>query len=306
MAAAQTMAMTTTQKIIAIAVTIIIISTVAIPIIDDMEKQFEVTSNNTTQRYTASTSLTDVDISISVANSIATINGYEVGTGNFAVIAISDTFVIRGQGSSSVAIAVDGTQYSASAATISGKVLSFTASGTDYTFEYDDYIYYAAENGKYGYFANTGTEFYVNSGSNVVYAFTNFVGTNNDLDPTTAGFYGVFSLSVENETLVPVWMESRTEGVEYISTSVVLPDGMIKDNEDGSYTITAGSVPIDFVTDLGTYSLDADHRIGFIAPIEYRHVVDSAGMIDLINIIPILLILIPVMMAVRMITLKRN
>lgn len=304
MANATATPMTMTQKIIAIAVAIIIISTVAIPIIDDMEKQFEVTSNNTTQRYTASTSLSDVDVSLSVANSIASINGYEVGTANYAILVITDTFVIRAQGANNLAIAVDGTQYSTPSASITGKVLSFTASEVDYTFEYEDYIYYAAENGKYGYFANT--EFYANVGTTILYAYTNFGASNSDLDPSSANFLGLFSLSIEDNALVPVWVESRTEGVEYEPTPVTLPDSLIKDNEDGSYTVTAGTLPLSFVTNVGTYSMDADYRIGFIAPMEYKHIMDSAGMIDLINIIPILLILIPVMMAVRMITLKRN
>ncbi len=304
MATATATPVTMTQKIIMIAVTIIIISTVALPIIGDAETEMKTGSNASVMGY----SLTDSQIVGSVSVTIngdynPVVGGYELTTTGMKYIVVGDTFAIRHTSSTTYhdKLFVDDVSSHASIQTTSVTIgptsLTFTdSSEVSHTITYNTCMY-AAESGKYGFFSGN-TTLYVNSDS-VIYTCMGISATNSSLTPSSISIYGVCSGTMAG--LVNYMNFTTTNTVTSMVISGV-PSSEAVGN--GSYAIVANSaIPYTAVTNLGTYS--GNGTLGIIAPLAYDY--ESANdYANLFNVVSLMLILVPLMIAVRMIALKRN
>jgi hypothetical protein len=306
MAAAQTMAMTTTQKIIAIAVTIIIISTVAIPIIQDMETSTSfVTEYNTGEKYTATLTEDNVSLTVYYDDGLVYVNDYSFTPTTYSVVLFSDTFVVRYNGNDNKFVAsgsADTTQYKTDALTVSSKTLAFTdADSNDHSWTFSK-LMYAAENGEYGVFVGSGVQFTANKDAKIYLPIGKIVANNSDLSPSSVDTIGVFKGS--NGLLEKDWFASRTSDTTVNTASAVISN--YTDNGNGTYSISIAASSVVINTGVGAYSATMSATSGycFFAPMAYK--VPETELSALIGIIPILLILVPLMMAVRMMVLKRN
>lgn len=303
MAAAQNMAMTTTQKIIAIAVTIIIISTVAIPVINDIDKTYEKVYNN--EDYYYSNLINDnATHTIVYASATFTIDGIELtslGLSGLPVL-IADSMLIIGQSTDYTKINV---QYLTSESTytsvghingativINGTTKTISVSDvttdnesvvSDFSAGFSKFCYVVGDSGDYVSIlpSSTASKLYVADSSKIlsvyatwssefawVFGDDSFSTSGNEISlvadlSSISGYAGVYEFDLSNST----------------STSDVYM-------KVGSTNTASGIV---------------------IIPSSVTAVSESAeSVVNLIHIIPILLILVPVMLAVRMITLRRN
>ena len=290
MAAAQNMAMTTTQKIIAIAVTIIIISTVAIPVIDDILDDTEVTVHqNAAMRYQLDTRIT-ADTAISYSGGVCTIGSTVIDfnpyPGSYPLI-ITDTFVVTLWDADVLGIISDGRIDNVTTATLSASAISFVDSlSNPVSISYSAIDCIASNSGIYGAFPYS-YQFYFNKDANLISTTTQlngvsvFKGTYNDMD---IAFNLPFSGTV---TDISMNINVVDSGKGYYSPA------------EYTYSATINDVPTTVFGNVNSV---------IIAPIDYTvdPNIDIDGVGNLIAVIPILLILVPLMMAVRMIALKRN
>lgn len=300
MAAAQNMAMTTTQKIIAIAVTIIIISTVAIPVIDDVQKEIATTGNNSAFSFMASTgsdittSITNVDSTISIGDLVIS----KTGDVHAATILISSGLIINTYSSTLrvTDISNDIQLAQVTAIDITSGAYSYTVSGTDYSGTLAGDVLFLSDTGTYGYFDSI-SDLKLNSNSKVyvTYAVTPFRdSSNNSLSLT-----GVISGTIKDGMSGTLYKYVSSEFVSVSSSSTINAV-----DEDGiMYSLT--NIESSAIDSSVTYNRTVTG--GIFAPIEYKYISDSdESLINLIGILPIMLILVPLMMAVRMMALKRN
>lgn len=300
MAAAQTMAMTTTQKIIAIAVTIIIISTVAIPVIDDLQSTIHSTGQNTTQKFAVSNQAVD-SVSIQLSGSVVTVNGFSLTPSEQVIIAISDDFRIVALdigGTVQVHVGTDSdTNRTTGDITITNGNLTYTVYGSDTPTVKaltSPNILYASESGSYGQFS--GGLLNVNKDT-VMYAVVSHTVSNAGLDPT----------SLYVSAVVKGTYQGLASAFAYgaNSASVSIPEANITEKPGYLSIDTSKGVNISASAVQGVYS--TYDFVQFVAPLQYTYYSDAdSGLINLIGVIPILLILVPLMMAVRMIALRRN
>lgn len=304
MAASQTMAMTLTQKIIAIAVTIIIISTVALPVISDAETETKTGSNASVMGFALTDSKITGSVSITINSDYNPVVGsYVLTTVGMKYIVVGDTFAIRHTTSASYhdKLFVDDitshTSISTTSVTIGPTSVTFTdTSEVSHTLTYNTCMY-ASESGKYGFFSGSST-FYVNSDSQI-YTCMGVSATNSNLTPTSISIYGVCSGTIAGLTN---YMNFTTQNT--VTSMVITGVPPTEAVGNGSYAIVANSsIPYTAVTNLGTYS--GNGTTGFIAPLAYDYE-SGNDYATLFNVVSIMLILVPLMIAVRMIALKRN
>ena len=301
---AENAAMTLTQKIIAIAVTIMIISTVALPVITDAETETKTGSNASIAAY----QMTDVvssSFNITINSDYYPVVGsYVVTTVAMKYIAIGDTFVIRHTNTAAYhdKLFVDDLSSKQSIPTTSvtfgTSSITFTdSSSVSHTITYSSCLY-AAESGKYGFFCGNNT-FYVNDDT-MFYNCLGISATNSGLSPTHISVYGVSAGTMAGLTNYMTFTTTTT-----VTSMVVTGELVSSAVGNGSYYVLANqAVAYSVVTNLGTYS-SSSASIGFIAPLAYEY--DSANdYATLFDVVIIMLILVPIMIAVRMITLRRN
>jgi len=280
---AENAAMTMTQKIIAIAVTIIIISTVAIPVIGDLQNQQYSIVQNTDSRYS---SLDTPTFSIEVSNSVVSLDGTNVDdiVGSQPLYIATDKFFIRSLLSSDThsSVSVFGPlagspDYSITVKSIvsdNGSVTITDTSNNEYTATIS-WAFVPNSNGNYGMFEpNNSRTLYIDADADVILV--------NALTSSQMVTYGKFT-----ELNILFKLTSGT----MVTT--------------GTFT----AVPTEHITEGGDYYVyNGQNGVNAVfAPLSY-HVLndDNKGLFNLIGIIPIILILVPVMIAVRMITLRRN
>lgn len=305
MATTQNAAMTLTQKIISIAVIIIVISTIALPVIDS-DFSREIQHTNTGYQYRVGSTSDDVTISI-VSTGVVSINGVNYSDlTSYAAVAFTDTGWIRmaGNGNSLTVFgsqSLSNSQILTSSVTYSNGTITWESGGSTYTDSYTSPVYHISDSGNYAAFKNANTPtIYFNEDSSLWTMAANATATNSGLSPSsitarTVVFNGTYNDFDSTELLI------TTDGVEGVKATVNMSSFLV---DHGSYYgwEDVDTVPFTIETDLGNYS---SSTIWIIAPLNYTEI-EGEGTNTLFSVVAILLVLVPVMMAVRMITLKRN
>lgn len=295
---AETAAMTTTQKIIAIAVTIIIISTVALPVIQDLHYSLATYENNDDYlRYSMISKSENMVLAYSDDTETLTKDGVPVYVGaddwtSFGVVGFSDEFfIVAGANSDQNKLALWTVNYIYLPSTdwtltlSNGTWAATDGNGNDYSGTFN-HLYLFDDAGDYGYFkVSSGWSITVNNEDPVLFCDNrlHFAST------IITDFAPVSKINKAYEYSVSSFVVS---GPTETSVSITMDVG------DDVTTITGATI--------GGVDVTASEA-GVIAPIHYRVWEGNESSWDsLIQVIPILLILVPVMLAVRMIALKRN
>lgn len=278
--------------VVGLVVAILIVTVVAIPIIDDASKDIHSTVQNTTQKYYATSSgdlSEDLTITLESTNKY-TINGESYDYINNIVI-ITDTgdmWVIYGDNYNlyqksgnyaqrSLLVGGSTTFYT------DGTYKATTSSGTEYTGTFGNVIY-PSKDGDLGYFLNTTA--YVDDASDVIF----------------------FSITASNGAMFAIEYKATGEEVEKIvspyasGTEVTLTDAAI------SYNSTDETIADNAINGL-TYKVgDTSYTLrSFIAPLNYKTITNNdSAVISIINIIPIVLIVSMLVSIVGMIFVRSN
>lgn len=290
------MAMTTTQKIIAIAVTIIIISTVALPVINDMTDDEKVTFKNDSYYYADLVKDTNTH-TITLASGVWTIDGVVLESKGIDFPALVTDKGVIASGGTVANIMLAGntwayTSVSALTATVdpSTKTVSITdvTAGTtvdDFDFTYSNVCFLAGNSGQYASVATTALpqEVYVSGLDDVL-----VLGCSSSND--WALRFGDTSYSYKGETSIEIHADlTAVSGYDDVYTFSLTNNVSTSD----AYLVLDG---------------DTNLRANFVfVPATVTAIVENDSQYtNLISVIPILLILVPLMMAVRMIALRRN
>lgn len=299
MATATATPMTMTQKIIAIAVTIIVISTVAIPIINEMQQGQISVYQNSTELFACASSGDDITLTVVSAGHVE-VNGYEVPTVNSSrLLAVSDNVAIIIGSSSSTFVAVTDPvngRHNTTEVTITGGVLSYVDTNVTYTVNLEGDFYYPSASGTYGMFYPS-SEYNFNKEA-VFFTFVNNSFSNAGLSPNTVSVNALYK-GTYNDLKFLFASESSFVGGSATITNI--------DDSGEGYLSTTSNSQVSYVikNDVGTYTYSGPKA--FLAPLEYISIAESNEFaVQLFDVIPILLLLVPLMMAVRMITLRRN
>lgn len=301
MAAAQTMAMTMTQKIVAIAVTIIIISTVALPIIDDAEAGIKVVTQNTGQTFSMVEQDNSTDYTITyISSSSVSINGVIYPINTYDIILYSDGLTVD-IAASNMRVTTPDYLENTTEIVLSGGTATYTnTSSIEHTADYSWFLIMNTT-GNYGLFRSG--EIFINEESTLYYTRANTSFTNSDLDPSSVNARG-YVMAGTFDNLKSVFAQSNTTGVTSIELSGKITG--VTEVSKGVYSVKVGTNKIDAVADtnLGEYTNTAIAMSIIAAPLNYYYYDDSST--SMFGIVAIMLILVPVMLAVRMITLRRN
>lgn len=273
--------------VLSILVAVIVVATVAIPVIEDSSKDIHSTVQNTTQKYYATSSgdlSEDLTITLESTNSY-TINGESYDLNINSIVMITDTgdmWVIYGNNYNlyqknssyiqrSLGIGGSTTFYT------DGTYKATTSAGVEYTGTFGNVIY-PSNDGDLGYFLNSTA--YADDASDIIF----------------------FSISGSNGAMFAIEYKATGEEVEKIvspfasGAEVTLSDAAI------SYNSTDETIADNAINGL-TYKVgDTSYTVSsFIAPLEYKTITENdSAMISILQIVPLLLLIVPVMMAVRM------
>lgn len=284
-----------TAKVVALAVIVLVITTAALPAITDAQEERVTVGQNTTQAYAASVG-GDVTFSFTDDNKLK-VNDYLVpAVTHTAIVAISSTFaIVKFTNTNNLNITDSNGSHTVTAASITGGTLTYTASNVEYTQDVGSTFLYASETGTYGEFTpQDGLNFNAKS---VLYTFIDNNQINNELDPTSIVTRNIYVGTYDNLNLA-------------FATNTDVLDGKVVFNnlkDENGYISTSNTTTMTFSSDTaaGTYSLTGTKSI--FAPIEYTYISsDDDSMRALIGLVAILLILVPVMLAVRMIGSVRS
>lgn len=286
----------TVYAIIGVLVAVLVVATVAVPVVEDSTKVIDTRVENSNYRYMMVDDDMDDRIVVSStdpSSGVFTINGTPVTFlsddewGNFYLIA-TDTLFLR---------------------------------------LYSDGVY-ATYEGKHWHYN-------ISNGFEIVFENGTWTLTRPDVDPLTRtyewlfypssdGSYGLFRSSevwVDRDAMVVAWKESATssEGVITMPTMSVwgsIDDGLVHsawiEESDEYVDVSADTTTYfdiiesgdkaDKITICASYGSNSQAIATIIAPIEYHVITASdAGLINLLYIVPAFLFLVPIMMIVRMI-----
>lgn len=274
--------------VLSILVAVIIVATVAIPVIEDSSKDIHSTVQNTTQKYyaTSSSDLSE-DLTITLeSTSNYKINGesYDLSLNNIVIITdTGDMWVIYAnnynlyQKSSNYAqrsLGIGGytTFYT------DGTYKATTSAGVEYTGTFGNVVY-PSNDGDLGYFINSTA--YANDASDVIF-----------FSISNASYGAMFAIKYkatgeEVEKIVSPFASGAEVTLTDAAISYDSTDETIADNAINGLTYKVSDT---------SYTLRA-----FIAPLEYKTITENdSAMISILQIVPLLLLIVPVMMAVRM------
>lgn len=283
-----------TYGVVCLVVIVILIGTICIPVIEDVQSEQVTKGQNSTQLYTAVSSNSNVEITLS--DGVLTVNDYDVSDliGTTNILCVCNTFAVLAFEAITGSILVydsDGANFTTSASIVSG-VLTYTPTdATEKTVNVEGNLIYAAENGTYGNF--TGGPIYFNESSQL------YIVQTSRLDNPTLGSildYGLFSGTYEELTFHEWYVSSEGDW----TVTIELPE-----ITEGRGCLSFDSV--DFIPTVKSTNGVAEYQrvigLPLIAPIEYTYLTENSNMIyQLLNILPLLLLIIPVMGAVALIT----
>lgn len=279
-------------SVVAIAIIVLIVSTVAVPVIDDAQGQIRL--NNSTQVFAVSDA--DVTINVQLSNdSKPIVNGYLVPGNTHKPIVICDEFMIHWRSSGALyLIDSNATSLNLQSAIIENGTVTYTLlDSTTGTISYgSNNVLFASEHGTYGEFT-AGTKFYANPDS-VIYSYLDAIPlTNEDLTPS----------SVSNIRAVFIGTPTGMDGYLLQGTTGIITATPATVDVGDYYEVTVSETSVSYTDAVGTYTGTSNRA--FFAPIQYGSSMFD-NLFDLLGVIPILLFLVPVMFAVRMIQTRRN
>lgn len=283
--------------VLSILVAVIVVATVAIPVIENSQSSIHTVSMNTNEYYTVQTDMDPLTIEFTnPATGEFKINGIDakVGTAPY-----TNTFKLFGDTinielTSSYSVFIDSATGVRKAIT-SGATFSMDANGS-WTFDMGGsqttgtttVIVYNDPNGNYGYYpisAITSPGIYVTKGSEIYLAST---GSG---DPTIMRAKAIINDQTTTELIYALVTDSTTATPSSKTVTVNVQTSEIENN-NLSLQITAASFLID-----GSTTVPAQVYV----PVEYKSTSnDTRTMVNVLSIIPLLLLIVPVMMAVRM------
>lgn len=289
-------------SVVAIAIIVLIVSTVAVPVIEDSTDGIKISKQNSGQMFALTTVNDSKSYSFSYdsESGYVTVNDYSFKPTNGSTLAFTDSIYVFFQNGMRAYADNDVTAVSTSSIVFASGVASWNISGVEYTASYT-YAFLPDPNGTYGAF-KSGDVIKFNADSKLVYTGANQLFTNSNLDPSSIlvrnlVLYGTY------DNFDSLWARSTTEGITYISLNSDLGD-LVTQFDDGHMELTVGSNwQITAETNLGDYTR-LTTLITVIAPLEYW--VHDSNMVSLFGVVTIILFLVPVMMAVRMIQTRRN
>lgn len=298
MATATATPMTLTQKIVAIAVTIIIISTVALPIIDDSEIEEKKITQNVGQRFSMLEPDDSKTYTITYSSGNIIVNGVTYETSVFDTVVYSDAIVVDVHNSNLRVASADYLENTLQVVINGGTITYTNTSNVDRSVTYSWALIVQA-NGDYGLFKQ-GTTVYVNESSKIIYARTNTNLSNSDLTPSSITVRNVMSGTFND--MKSDFAVATSEDITSVELSGFITD--VTEVSKEVYSITPGTNTLSIIADtnLGEYSNPSLAMSLIAAPLSYYYYGDS----NMFGVVAIILMLVPLMMAVRMIALKRN
>lgn len=273
--------------VLSILVAVIIVATVAIPVIEDSSKDIHSTVQNTTQKYyaTSSSDLSeDLTITLESASNYK-INGesYDLSLNNIVIITdTGDMWVIYANNYNLYQKSGNYAQRSLGIGGFTtfytdGTYKATTSAGVEYTGTFGNVVY-PSNDGDLGYFINSTA--YANDASDVIF----------------------FSISGSNGAMFAIEYKATGEEVEKIVSPFASGAGVTLTDAAISYNSSDETIADNAINGL-TYKVgDTSYTLrSFIAPLEYKTITENdSAMISILQIVPLLLLIVPVMMAVRM------
>jgi hypothetical protein len=162
------------------------------------------------------------------------------------------------------------------------------------------WLYVPDSDGSYGSF-NSGDSIRFNSNA-VLYGMTyNIDVSNPDLTPSTVRYTSVVAKGTYNN-MQSVFLHTANESVTASDCTMSLEASVQSDYYSYDYGTTRANIAVE--NNIGDYNYTGT-TVFLIAPVDYTYTIELDGA-DLFGVVAILLVLVPVMMAVRMIALRRN
>lgn len=294
-----------TYGVICILVMVVLVATVAIPVIEDAKEAQITVAQNSTEHFSLAS--TDVEtITISFTSSSISVNDYiiDATTVNGArMIAFSDDVVIFNNSSSPTNGVLINGSISSAATNLTEIVIDTTTNSITYsdtTINYTGELYYASESGDYGAFKYNSDIFRFNKDT-VMFACSYQTGLNNaELSPSTVLLTGLFKGTYDN--FEPVFSYSTTADTVYTSLSAIL-ENVEKVDDICLTSKTNTDIKITGVTSVGEYTRSIGGNSYIVVPLEYTYYSDNNSMIiALLSVLPLILLIVPVMCAVGLIT----
>lgn len=288
-------------SVVAIAIIVLIVSTVAVPVIDNAQEDQKTEYNNTTEQFKLVSSVESITIrwlsttEYSINDVVYTIRGTTIAiSDNVIITVVQNNIQVRN-------ISDDGSGFNLDTSAALGTNQVVTISNGILTTDKGScsvlgnlFIISNSEDATYGYYPYSGV---VNINKQSVFA-ANLTITINSVSYLIS-CHGTY----DNLVVTGVYNNTSSQFMDPADFSIQFV-GEITDN--GSY-LTIGSKLFKATYNDGGVEYSGQNTRGIYAPIQYYVISDSdATIISLLGVIPILLFLVPVMFAVRMIQTRRN
>lgn len=297
---------TVVYGVITLVVVVILISTIAIPVIEDAQKERYTALQNTDGRYTSAVS-NDLSMDIVWDSSNQKISfgdkAFDVTFGSIVTIFYSDSLLLR-IATSNIQLSdmkndihkVDMSTLTDSKITIENGAYTYSISSSTYTGTIASSALFLDDEGNYGVYTDVllSSNLYANDDS-VIYALIEN-GTDSQSRDVYVGFSGTVKDSLSS-TFAYVYADSKfNEATATVTnwTPVLEDKGYYKIG-----SVTAGVNYDDVSSTIGMKT--------YFIPIEYTYISENDNMIImLLGVIPLMLAIIPVMLAVQLITGSRR
>lgn len=296
--------------VVVLMVTIVIITSAVLPIVETAQLEQRTEANNTTMKYSSVSTSDGVDVSIvydSNNTNPITVNDYTVPieSNGVGLISCSDSFAIYKFGTHAyldVIVSDSAVKYKALEVTLQNGTISFieTTNNTEIEGVISGTVLYAASSGDYGEFYSTG-DIYFSPGA-IVYQIHNSSSSLNEVDGdghlSVGGLYKyeVSSELVSTDVLLPSLEGQDPEKL----TSQKLSKSFTYDDVKDLYKATNTSATLTATYDSVDYSRNIS--LSMFAPIEYTYISDSNSVNSvMLGLIPILLFMVPIMIVIRFI-----
>lgn len=303
-----------TYGVVSLVVIVLLIATIAIPVIENSQSMIRTSDNNTTMRFSAVDTADNVNLEIvydSDEDNPVFVGDYNIplaSSGVTYLVALSESFVIyKFTTHSNLVVIHDGIQNPIVSASISDGILSFADknTSTEYTVEVSGNLLYAAEKGSYGEFF--GSSINLNKGD-VVYAVHNSSSALNKVGGEgTLTIGSLLKTTVGDSTTLAYTPLVYNYGT-LDSTKLTSYGGtqtLTYDSDKDLYNLSNTTISLSATYDSENYARNISTSI--FAPIEYTYVsVNDSAIVQLLSIIPLIMCIVPIMVVVGFISSRRD
>lgn len=296
-----------TMGIVGLVVIILMVTGAVLPAVEDAQKEQYSEKNNTTQRFTMASISDEIVIGCDASGVIINDVHYDVAS-SLTTIAIGEDLQISYYKPGPTLAVQSGTLYSGTAVSTAETVTlsngEFTVSKpTPVTGTYTSPLYLLSSSGDYGVFSGINEGQFGISNESTLWAFVQVAFT---IDGVSTSVRGIVSGTPTDIHFVDAW--DNTAGTAIALEDITVSWGTAPDKvDDVHYLISHRNITVKYTVDDVEYSADSTFPNGILAPIEYKYISDNdASVISLIGIIPLLLIIVAVLYAVRLMGASRN